>query len=90
MYAADLVVGAGGTMTREAALMGVPTLSVFAGKQPAVDRWLEERGALRRLTTLDQVAGIRPRPAEPRTVEELRAAGAQTLAAFIEATAGLS
>ena len=41
MYAADLVIGAGGTMTREAALLGVPTVSVFAGRTPAVDRWLE-------------------------------------------------
>ena len=36
--------GAGGTMTREAALLGVPTLSLFAGRTPAVDRWLEEQG----------------------------------------------
>ena len=45
MYAADLVIGAGGTMTREAALLGVPTFSVFAGKSPAVDRALEAQGA---------------------------------------------
>ena len=44
MYAADLVLGAGGTMTREAALLGVPTFSLFAGTTPAVDRWLERGG----------------------------------------------
>ena len=47
MSQADLMIGAGGTMTREAALMGVPTLSLFAGRRPAVDRWLEERGFMR-------------------------------------------
>ncbi len=44
MYAADLVIGAGGTMTREAALLGTPTVSVFAGRTPAVDVWLERHG----------------------------------------------
>ena len=34
-------------MTREAALMGVPTYSLFAGEQPAVDRELERQGLLR-------------------------------------------
>jgi uncharacterized protein len=37
MAAADLVLGAGGTMTREAALLGVPTISVFAGRRPAAE-----------------------------------------------------
>jgi predicted glycosyltransferase len=58
---ADLVIGAGGTMTREAALMGVPTFTVVAGRAPAVDRWLEDTGALRRLTTPEQLAAIGPR-----------------------------
>ena len=44
LYEADLVIGAGGTMTREAALMGVPTFTLFAGRAPAVDRWLEDEG----------------------------------------------
>ncbi len=49
MYEADLVIGAGGTMTREAALMGIRTYSVFAGEQPAVDRALERQGYMKRL-----------------------------------------
>ena len=47
LASADLFIGAGGTMTREAALLGVPTLSMFAGRPAAVDGWLEGRGDAR-------------------------------------------
>ena len=58
---ADLMIGAGGTMTREAALIGVPTLSLFAGRRPAVDRWLEHRGYMRVIRTVDDLPVIEPR-----------------------------
>jgi hypothetical protein len=75
VYAADVMIGAGGTMTREAALMGIPTWTLFAGETPAVDLWLEDRGMLRRLTRAEQLADLTPRQARPRTPEELRAQG---------------
>lgn len=74
--AADLMIGAGGTMTREAALMGIPTWTVFGGKTPAVDTWLEQRGSLSRLTAADQLAFVAPRTSPPRSLEELRDRGA--------------
>jgi predicted glycosyltransferase len=86
MHAADLVVGGGGTMTREAALMGIPTLSVFSARRPAVDRWLEDQGLLEVLTSVDRVANVARRPAEPRTPAELRARGEEVLARFVETT----
>jgi predicted glycosyltransferase len=86
MYEADLVVGAGGTMTREAAIMGVPTVSVFGGKPPFVDRWLEERGALRRLDGAGEVGRVVPRSREPRPVEELRRRSGALVDAFAAAT----
>jgi hypothetical protein len=46
LAAADLVVGGGGTMTREAALLGTPTYTVFAGPLAAVDAQLIEAGLL--------------------------------------------
>lgn len=46
---ADLVVGAGGTMSREAALLGVPTYTVFSGRLAAVDAELIQRGLMRDL-----------------------------------------
>ena len=86
MYHADLVVGAGGTMTREAALMGVPTYSVFAGEQPAVDRELERQGHLQRLQCSDEFVPVTPRTVEPRPVTELRARAISLVETFVEAT----
>jgi predicted glycosyltransferase len=75
VYAADVMIGAGGTMTREAAVMGIPTWTLFAGKTPAVDAWLERQGMLRRLTAADQLAHLTPRRCRPRTPEELHERG---------------
>jgi uncharacterized protein len=75
VYAADVMIGAGGTMTREAALMGIPTWTMFAGKTPAVDLWLERRGMLSRLVRAEQLAHLAPRGAEPITPETLRERG---------------
>ena len=88
MYEADLVLGAGGTMTREAALMGVPTFTLYAGRPPAVDGWLEERGKLRRLTAAEQLAAVGPRAREPNPIEELRRAGEAAREVFVEAALG--
>jgi predicted glycosyltransferase len=85
MYAADLVIGAGGTMTREAALLGVPTFSVFAGSRPSVDRWLEGRGLLARLVSTDQVRTIRRRAREPAGIDELRRRGSDLVDSFADA-----
>lgn len=41
----DLFVGAGGTMTREMAVLGVPTVSVYQDELLEVDRYLLEVGA---------------------------------------------
>lgn len=87
LYAADLVIGAGGTMTREAALMGVPTFSVFAGRQPAVDRWLERSGRLSRVTDARQVASVTPRDVDPPPIAELRQLAAGPMRVFLDAVA---
>lgn len=86
MYVSDLVIGAGGTMTREAALMGIPTVSVFAGEVPAVDRQLESRGVLRRLGSVAELGRVEPRAAEPLSVEELRSRGEALRDLFVETT----
>lgn len=51
VYAADLVVSAGGTMNREAALLGVPTWTTFAGELGGVDKMLIEDGRMQILTS---------------------------------------
>ena len=43
---ADAVVSAGGTMNREAAVLGTPAYSIYAGKLAAVDRALVAAGSL--------------------------------------------
>jgi len=90
LHAADLVVGAGGTMTREAALLGVPTVSIFAGRTPAADRWLERRGALRRLHSVADLPPLRPRSRQPRDPSELRARGELLSGEFVDAVAEAS
>ena len=86
MWSADLVVGAGGTMSREAALLGIPTLTLFAGREPSVDRALMAQGRLARLESVDQLLPLcRPPPragrarapagTEPRLHGDLRRRG---------------
>jgi predicted glycosyltransferase len=85
MHAADLVIGAGGTMTREAALLDVPTLSVFAGRPAAVDAWLEARGRLRRLEDVDDLPPIVPRDHSADGLATLRARGRTLVEFFTDA-----
>lgn len=85
MYASDLVIGAGGTMTREAALLGVPTLSLFSGPTPAVDRWLERRGKLRRARDVLDLPVVNRRPLAPHDPEELRVRGEGLIGEFVAA-----
>jgi uncharacterized protein len=84
MYAADLVVGAGGTMTREAALLGVPSVSIFAGRPPAVDLLLERRSQLRRIAAASDLDRVERRAGEPRSVAELRGRSRQLTRLFID------
>ena len=86
MHATDLVIGAGGTMTREAALMGVPTVSIYTGPPPAVDLWLERRGLLRRVTDAAQLDGVERRRREPVPLDELRRRSADLVDLFATAT----
>jgi uncharacterized protein len=58
---ADLVVSAGGTMNREAAVLGTPAYTVFAGTLGAVDAELIRRGLLTRVTSADEVVLERKR-----------------------------
>lgn len=49
--ASDLVLSGGGTMNREAAVLGVPAWSVFAGPTPYIDETLAAEGRLRWVRT---------------------------------------
>jgi predicted glycosyltransferase len=81
---ADLFVGAGGTMTREAALMGVPTVSVFEGRAAAVDTQLMRQGRLRRVTS---AAAVGPAVRRDRQAgEPLQTGGGELVDVFADAT----
>jgi uncharacterized protein len=58
LWHADLVVGGGGTMTREAAVLGIPSYSFFGGRIGAVDRYLEAQGRLIQITEPADAAKI--------------------------------
>jgi len=74
--AADLVISAGGTMNREAAALGVPAVSVYAGKWAAIDEELMREGRLKRISSGDEtkslVVGKKPQT-HPRNAKAVRA-----------------
>ena len=45
-YASDLLISGGGTMNREAAILGVPVYSIFGGRQGSLDREMEREGKI--------------------------------------------
>jgi uncharacterized protein len=58
---ADLLVSAGGTMNREAAVLGPPVYSVFEGRPGAVDERLAAEGRLRLLRDPEELE-VRRKP----------------------------
>jgi predicted glycosyltransferase len=64
---ADILVSAGGTMNREAAVLGTPVWSMFEGRMGAIDERLVGEGRLRLLRDPDEV---RPAKKPPGAVEQ--------------------
>ena len=58
MFHSDAVFSGGGTMAREAALLGVDVFSFFAGESGAADQSLARAGKLKILNTAAQVASL--------------------------------
>lgn len=74
--ASDVVISAGGTINREAAALGVPAASIYAGKWAAVDEALVNEGRLRR------IAGIADLKALP--IEKKQSANPRRSSAVID------
>lgn len=55
LYYSDIVVSAGGTMNREAAVLGTPAYTLFKGRIGAVDQYLIDQG---RITPIHSYAGV--------------------------------
>jgi predicted glycosyltransferase len=69
-YAADLLISGGGTMNREAALLGTPVYSIFSGRQGALDARMEAKGVITFIRSASDVHRIdlerkAPRPFTP-------------------------
>ncbi|HEX5705490.1 MAG TPA: DUF354 domain-containing protein [Pyrinomonadaceae bacterium] len=56
--AADLIVSAGGTMNREAAALGVPAASIYAGKWAAIDEQLVAEGRLNKIASREDIDSL--------------------------------
>ncbi|MCX5829822.1 MAG: DUF354 domain-containing protein [Deltaproteobacteria bacterium] len=55
MYHAGLLISGGGSMNREAVVLGTPTYSLFKGKLAAVDRHLIEKGRMVHLDEMEKI-----------------------------------
>lgn len=58
LWEMDMVFSGGGTMTREAATLGIPSYSFFAAQWGGVDQYLESVGRLVRVRSVDDVKKI--------------------------------
>jgi hypothetical protein len=73
--AADLVISAGGTMNREAAALGIPAASIYAGEWAAVDEELRREGRLQRISSRADVESLtvqKKRETKPRNARKVR------------------
>jgi predicted glycosyltransferase len=55
LYYSSVFIGAGGTMTSEAALLGVPTFSCYPSKPYIVEKYLIKKGLIDREPSLERV-----------------------------------
>jgi uncharacterized protein len=67
---ADVVVSAGGTMIREAAVLGTPVWSIFEGRLGAVDELLVSEGRVRLLRDPVELVVEKVATREPRAVRD--------------------
>ncbi len=70
-FAADLLISGGGTMNREAALLGVPVYSIFAGKLGSLDRQMEAEGLITFIRHARDLSKIRIERRNAQTVNAL-------------------
>jgi predicted glycosyltransferase len=59
IYHADLVIGGGGTMTREAAILNVPSYTFFGGKLGHVDKYLIRKNKLKLISSTTDINKIK-------------------------------
>jgi predicted glycosyltransferase len=94
LWHSDLVVGGGGTMNREAALMGVPVYSTFMGERGALDDLLARRGRLRFVESAEDAAEIplvkRTALSRAEDLERIRGRSRELVAFLVDRLTGLA
>lgn len=73
--ASDLVISAGGTMNREAAALGVPAATIYAGEWAAIDEALVQENRLRRIASREDLESLpieKKRGTDPRRALNVR------------------
>jgi predicted glycosyltransferase len=55
IWNSDIFISGGGSMNREAALLGVSTYSIFTGRKPYLDEYLAKEGRLTFIDTLEKI-----------------------------------
>jgi predicted glycosyltransferase len=73
--ASDLVISAGGTMNREAAALGVPVATIYAGEWAAIDEELVRDGRLRRISSREDLESLvieKKKESQPRRAVNVR------------------
>ena len=86
---ADAVISAGGSMNREAAVLGTPAYSIYAGTLGAVDRTLVARGRLQLLSDQTDIDALELRKSATVVRESVSAALLQEFVDRIQETARL-
>jgi predicted glycosyltransferase len=74
VYCSDLVVGAGGTMNREATVLGTPVYTEFQGQCGSVDEYLVRQGKMMRVVDSTGIPGIKVCKKQPADGEPWRQA----------------
>ncbi|EHP87366.1 DUF354 domain-containing protein [Methanotorris formicicus] len=57
LYFADAMIGAGGTMNREAAVLGIPTVSCYPKELLGVDKYLIKMGRMVHIKNVNRIVG---------------------------------
>ena len=55
VYYSDMVISAGGSMNREAVVLGTPAVTLFQGRMAGVDRKMIEKGVLKNIQSLEEM-----------------------------------
>jgi predicted glycosyltransferase len=81
---ADLVISAGGTMNREAAALGIPAATIYAGRWAAIDEELVKEGRLTRISTREDLESLTIRKKSAATARRASQVKAEVVSLILD------